>query len=122
MVKNRALLAVLLVITLVGSATVASAAKPTVSQPAGSGVFVSNRIAWFDSPLTAFRGLRLRLVTALRISNGVVMVDLDDPNEGNDYQLNGINDGGDNVDPLGAKDNSMRQDGPIPVTASTAVR
>lgn len=123
MVEKRALLVLLLATSLAGSATAASAAgRPTGFRPAGTNAVVAQLNAQSDSRLTALRILREQLILAFRISHGVVMVDLDLPTTDNDYQLDGMQDGTDGVDPLGAKDNGLRQDGPIPETSNTPVR
>jgi hypothetical protein len=122
MVKRRALLALVFATTLAGSVTVASAAGSTATRSAGSKALVSHQLARSESPLTSLAHVRVQLIMAFRISLGVVLVDLDLSTEGNDYELDTLQDGGENVDPLGAKDNGIRQDGTIPVTWNSPVR
>lgn len=118
MVKNRALLALLLATTLVGSASAASATRPTAFHPTRPSAVVSDSIARSDSPMTRLLLVRDRLILALRISHGVVWVDLDVPTSDGDSELD-MTDGPEGVDPLGAKDPGLRQSGPIPVTSNT---
>ena len=58
-----------------------------------------------------------RLIVAYRTAQGVGMVDL--PTVGSGNQINGIQDGPDTVDPLGAKDPGVHSDSPPPGTSST---
>jgi len=58
-----------------------------------------------------------RLIVAYRTTRGVGMVDF--PFVGSGNQINGIQDGPDGVDPLGAKDHGVNSDGPPPASSNT---
>ena len=58
-----------------------------------------------------------RLVVAYRTARGVGMVDL--PTVGSGNHIEGIQDGPDGVDPLGAKDPGVHSDAPLPASSST---
>lgn len=119
MVKSRAFFALLLVTTLTGASAAASANGQTVSRQAGEKAVVTDHVARFDGPMSTLRLVRDRLIMGFRISLGIVMVDL--PIVGDDYQLHGIEDGPDGIDPLGAKDQGVRQNGPLPANSTTPV-
>lgn len=117
MVRTRAFLALVMATTLTGSAAASSATKQTISRPFGRGVSVSDHLTRNDGPLTTMRLVRDRLIVAFwkwRILGGV-----DLPTDGGDYQLDGIQDGPDGVDPLGAKEGGIRSSGSTPVNSST---
>jgi len=118
MVKNRALLALLLATTLAGSASAASATRPTAFHPTRPSAVVADSITRSDSPMTRLLFMRDRLILALRISHGVVWVDLDVSTVDDDFGLD-MNDGPEGVDPLGAKEQGLRESGPVPVTSNT---
>jgi hypothetical protein len=121
MVKRRALLVLLLATTLAASATTVSAAGPTVNLRARTSALASARVASFDSSSTALRLLRQPFLLAFRLAHGFVLVDIDFPATVNDYGLDGIQDGGDTTDPLGAKDNAIHQQPVLPASATTPV-
>jgi len=56
-----------------------------------------------------------RLIVGFRTGRGVRMVL---PTFGSGYQINGIQDGPDGVDPLGAKDHGVGSDGPSPASSN----
>jgi hypothetical protein len=106
--------------TLTGSASASSATRTTMSRPSGRDVIVSDHANRHDGPLTSMRILRDRLFVAFWNWRTLGSVDL--PTDGGDYQLDGIQDGSDGVDPLGAKDNGIRSGGPAPATTRTPAR
>ena len=119
MVRTRAFLEVVIAATLAGSAAASTATRPTNSRLSGRSGIVSDYNASHDGTLTAMRHLRDRLIVAFWTWRTVGIVDL--PTDGGEYQLDGIQDGPDGVDPLGgsAKDNGIRSGGPTPVNSST---
>jgi hypothetical protein len=120
MVERRALLALLLATTMGGSVSAASATSRAASRPTRTNDVVASQVARFDGPSRTLRLVRDRLIMGIRISLGVLTVDLSAID--NEYSLDGMQDGPDGVDPLGAKDQGLRTGGPIPLTSSTPVR
>jgi len=113
MVKTSAFLTLMLAAVLAGPASAASAARASVIRPAAKPPVVTNHIAQLDGPVTALYYVGDRLLILFRTERGVGMVIL--PTLGTEYQTYGIQDGPDGIDPLGAKEQSPRTDGPTPV-------
>jgi len=117
MVRTRAFLALVIAATLTGSAAASSAPRQTISRPSGRGVIFSDHVTRSDGPLNTMRLVRDRLIVAFWKWRILGSVDL--PTNGGDYQLDGIQDGPDGVDPLGAKEGGIRSSGSTPVNSST---
>ena len=117
MVEKRALLALLLATTMTGSAFAASGTHRTEQQSPGKNFNVAAHAARFHAASTPLLEMRERLIMALWTLRGPGILQI--PILGNDYQVNGIQDGPDGVDPLGAKDRGIHPDGPFPVNSST---
>jgi hypothetical protein len=115
MVKRRALLTFFVAATLVVSATAASAATRAWS-PLPKTPSVTERITVMDGSMTSLLSfLEARLSIAYRTLRGAGIID--GPGAGTGYRLDGIQDGPDGMDPLGAKSGGIHS----PSTASTRV-
>ena len=117
MVNKRSFLALILVTTLAGSASVSLAADGSATHRGAKSPIATNSSAQLSGPMTALCFVGDRLLNVFRTMRGIGSANL--PAPGTVYQTHGIQDGPDGVDPLGVKDSGKRSEGPVP--ASTRV-
>ena len=118
MVKKSALLALLLAVTVAGSVSPASATGRAASHPTRSSASVSDLNSRSEGPMARLVLVSNRLIMSLRSAHGLVWVDLGSLTTDDGYGLD-MTEGPDGVDPLGAKDQGLRQSGPTPVTQNS---
>lgn len=115
MVKLRAFLALFLAVAVAGSATAASAPRQSRPAPVAKASVAAEHVPEYYGPTAWLVFVGQRLIVVHRTLRGIGIVDL--PTDGNAYHIDGINDGSDGIDPLGAKERG----GAIPAPASTRV-
>ena len=117
MCSSRAILGLVLVATLAGSASAATATRPSAFHPVSTTAVDTDHLARVDGSLANLGSLRNRLLTGFRISLGIWIVDL--PFDDGDFEVH-LTDGGETVDPLGVKGGGIN--GTLPPTASSTRR
>jgi hypothetical protein len=120
--RKRALLALFLSVVVVGSASAASTARPTGLRTSSDSATAVGHVAPSDRSFAVIELLREPFIRGVRIYFGLGVVDVDSPNDDGGFGLDGVTDGSDPTDPLGAKENGVRQSGPLPGTSATPRR
>ena len=114
MVKVKAVLTIIVAATLAGSASAASASKIAPTQAAGTISVLTHRTA--DVSRVTPPSVRDMFLLGMRVSFGLWNVEL--PTTGDEFGLDGMENGPDTVDPLGVK-GGAREEAPPPVTSVT---